>query len=205
MSYEIGSFTVPSTVVASQPVEIAAESCCTDPDGCPLDRNRIFIDGTKVGESQTAPASDFCVTITAGEEPFDGTVSGGGSGFDVDKTDRMVTFTEPGTYTIEATVAGASKSTTITVEEPVIDPGLVTSSCSVDAPSDPVPGDQITLEGTVNNDNSAPVDVEVAFTFGNATETQTITVPAGGQETVTQAFTPDETGEFVPDVNHTIL
>lgn len=206
MSYEIESINVPDTATTGQPIEITADVCCTNSGGCELTRERMFINGTKVAESQTAPSSAFCIPLYAGTDPFDGTVASGGQGFNVDKTAFTVTFTDPGTYTISAeTDTGASASATITVEEPQANPSLVETDCSAEAPTNPSPGDDVTLEATVNNGNPTAVDVALTFQFGTATQSTTVTVPANDSTTVTRAFTAEEAATYDPNIEDTVI
>lgn len=102
------------------------------------------------------------------------------------------------TLTITTTAYDASGEMQWSVDTSSIDPALVTSDCSIIAPDDPSPGDTITLAVTVTNDNAVSATVDVSFNFGDASETQTVTVEAGSQQTVKQDFTPDAPATFDP-------
>jgi hypothetical protein len=208
MSYTVKSVTAPSTPTVGEPFTIEAEYCSVDETNRDTEA-RLYFDGSEIGSKTLVHGGAFCSTFTSGQHIFRQPPPGSGPGYEL-SVDRFgggpITVTEPGVYDVTLSIVGGGQITeTVEVVEPVIDPGLVTTDCSITAPESPSPGDTVTLEATVTNDNTEAVDVEVEFTFGSASETQTVTVPNGASETVTQAFTPDETGEFVPDVNHTIL
>lgn len=208
MPYTADSVQFPSTPKVGEQFTFTATVCSTAEDNRTTEA-RLFFGGCEIASSEINHQGAFCNDFQSGTYiPLQSPpISGPNHELEVyTPGPGPITVTEPGTYDVTLSIRGSGEITeTVEVVEPEGDRGPVTSDCSITTPTDTSPGDTITLEATATNDSTEAVDVEIEFTFGNATETQTITLPAGGTQTVTQAFTPDKTGEFVADVDHTVL
>jgi hypothetical protein len=194
-------WTPPNTVTVGESIDVPITYSCDD-GSCGAQDVGLRLDGTLVTDISFPP---FSFVGTSGAQSIgEGVSPVSGGGWEINSTGSLV-FTEPGDYTFEAFTAGFAETATVTVEPEPFDPSKVSRSCSITAPTDPSPGDSITLEATVTNDNSEAADVELVYSFGDATETTTITVPANSSTTDTQTFTPDEPATYSPSVDYSVL
>lgn len=109
----------------------------------------------------------------------------------------------PGDYKLEMTGLGRLEHNfTVTDTASSRDVSVV---CSVDAPPNPSPGDQVILRADVTNRSATAVTVDVDFTFGSATKTQSVSVPSNDSTTVSQPFNPSETGIYNPDISYQVV
>lgn len=87
---------------------------------------------------------------------------------------------------------------------PPFDPALVTTeSCEV-SDTDVVVGEEVTVSATVENANEQVASVDTTVEFGDATESVTVTVPAGGERGVSATFVPESPDtQFGPSISLT--
>lgn len=90
--------------------------------------------------------------------------------------------------------------------EPVREENLLVSCGVRDIDREEKVGGTVTLYPTINNQNRAnSVDVEIFYQLGDATYTQTKTVPAAGEISPAVEFEMTEAGTFTPAIEVTII
>lgn len=141
-------------------------------------------------------------TVVDGEErPFSGTSSSLGKSttltgdVDVSRSEVNVSVTiapvgEPGDETLDFTVE---------IPPPEPEPSLVTiTDCSGEATVEP--GEQTTVSVTLRNDNPVTAPATVTITAGGTSAERRVSLPAGGEQTVSAAFAFDSKGKYQPTV-----
>lgn len=143
-------------------------------------------DGTDT-TARTRPGFSGSGTLRAPAEP--------GDTVDLILYDTFNTDHEPGDGLVDAGEAQVN----VRVPQPDPKASLVTiTSCSEGATI--TPGEQAAVEATVRNGNPVTAPATVTITAAGASAERRVSLPAGGEQTVSATFAFDSPGEYEPTV-----
>ena len=83
-------------------------------------------------------------------------------------------------------------------------PPDVIVNCDVD-PTEPMVGETVSVTATAVNNDDVPGNVEIDATFGSASDSETLFVPANDDRSAVFNFEPEETGVIEPELDVTVL
>ena len=98
----------------------------------------------------------------------------------------------------------ASHTFTFTLDLPNPTPDDVIVNCDVD-PTEPMVGETVSVTATAVNNDDVPGNVEIDATFGTASDSETLFVPANDDRSAVFNFEPEEAGVIDPELDVTVL
>ena len=157
-----------------------------------LEADGEFVAELASGFDGFAPVSDFVETI--------GT-------FEVDIEPSLDPVTFELTVFVPDPALGLDPSShtfTFTEDLPNPTPDDVIVNCDVD-PTEPMVGETVSVTATAVNNDDVPGNVEIDATFGSASDSETLFVPANDDRSAVFNFEPEETGVIEPELDVTVL
>ena len=161
-----------------------------------LEADGEFVAELASGFDGFAPVSGFVETIGTFEVDIE-------PSFDPVTFEVTVFLPDPGAPGVDPDDV-SSHTFPFTWNPPDPTPPDVTVNCDVD-PTEPMVGETVSVTATAVNNDDVPANVEIDATFGSASDSETLFVPANDDRSAVFNFEPEETGVIEPELDVTVL